>query len=104
MARARGQSTVELLATVPALLALLLGGAQGVALAWTLVEAADAARAGARAAAMGGDGAVVSRRSLPASLRPHADVVLARGQLVVRVQAPRLLPAVPLDVAAAAAR
>ncbi len=98
MPRERGQSTVDLLAVVPALLSLLLGAGQAVALGWALVEAADAARTGARAAAMGGDAEALARRALPPSLRGGADVTLVDDGLLVRVEAPRLVPHVPLGV------
>ena len=55
MARERGQATIETVAVLPLVLVALLAAAQGLTAAWAAVEAADAARAGARAALVGGD-------------------------------------------------
>ncbi len=96
MRPARGQSTVELLAVLPLLVALLLGAAQCVVLGWALVEAHDAARTAARAATLGGDGPAAARAALPVSLRRAARVSASDAGLVVEVRAPRLVPAAPL--------
>ncbi len=69
MARERGQATVEVVAVLPLVLLALLAAAQGLIAAWAAVEAADAARAGARAALLGGDAARTARAALPPSLR-----------------------------------
>ena len=74
---------------LPLVLACLLAAAQGVTAAWASVEAADAARAAARAALVGGDAARTARAALPRSLRPGARVRLtADGRVLVEVVAP----------------
>jgi hypothetical protein len=86
-----GQATVELVAIVPALVLTC-------AIAWELVLAghmawlaAHAARAGARAVAVGGDGRAAARSVLPASLRRGTVVSVAGGGRVrVRVPVPLL--------------
>ena len=56
-----------------------------------LWSAGVAARAGARAALVGGDARAAARRALPPSLRSGARVEDA-GTVSVRVAVPRLLP------------
>src|SRR3954471_2896892 len=88
----RGQASVELLATVPAV--LLIG-----ALVWELALAgqaawlcAQAARAGARARVVGHDARVAARSSLPESLRRGLTVEEGDGGAVrVRVRVPLLI-------------
>jgi hypothetical protein len=91
--REGGQASVELLGTVPAVLLV-------AALVWQLALAgqaawlcANAARAAARAEAVGQDGRVAARRALPVSLargmsvdRPGSD-----GAVRVRLHVPLLL-------------
>ena len=89
MARERGQATVEVVAVLPLVLLALLAAAQGLTAAWAAVEAADAARAGARAALLGGDAVRTARAALPPSLRPGAAIVRDRdGRVRVTVVAP----------------
>ena len=57
--------------------------------AWASVEAADAARAAARAALVGGDAVRTARAALPRSLRGASHVrVAADGRVRVEVVAP----------------
>ena len=57
--------------------------------AWASVEAADAARAAARAALVGGDAARTARAALPRALRHASRVrVGADGRVRVEVLAP----------------
>jgi hypothetical protein len=91
---ARGQASVELIAIVPALVALAILAAQLAVAGWSLWSAADAARAGARAAAAGGDAAAAARSALPPPLRTAADVTPGRG-VEVRVSVPPLVPGLP---------
>jgi predicted component of type VI protein secretion system len=104
--REHGQASVELLGTVPAVLLV-------AALVWQLALAgqaawlcANAARAAARAEAVGRDGKVAARRSLPASLARgmHVDKPGAGGAIRVRLHVPLLLQAWqgPVTVAATA--
>ena len=85
MAREHGQATIETLAVLPLVLVALLAAAQGLTAAWAAVEAADAARAGARAALVGGDVERTARAALPATLRRGARIA-ADGDGRVRVQ------------------
>jgi hypothetical protein len=87
----RGQASVELLGTVPAV--LLVG-----ALLWQLALAgqaawlcANAARAGARARVVGGDPASAARSALPGALRRGMQVEAQPGGAVrVRLRVPLL--------------
>jgi hypothetical protein len=89
VARERGQATIETVVLLPLVLACLLAAAQGVTAAWASVEAADAARAAARAALVGGDAARTARAALPPTLRGASRVrVAADGRVRVDVIAP----------------
>jgi hypothetical protein len=101
--REDGTASVELIGVVPFLLLAVLVAAQiGIAGA-ALWSAGVAARAGARAALVGGDAGAAARRALPDGLRAGTEV--DEGDAVsVRVPIPRLLPIVPrLTVGAEAA-
>jgi hypothetical protein len=89
-----GTASVELVATLPLLLAAVLAAAQLAAAGQALWSAALAARAGARAAVVGGDAAAAGRRALPPSLREGARIEDGAG-VSVRVAVPRLLPLLP---------
>jgi hypothetical protein len=103
--RELGQASVELLATLPAVLLV-------AALVWQLALAgqtawlcANAARAAARAAAVGRDAAAAARSALPRSLERGLRVSDAEGGAVrVRLHVPLLVRAwqSPLTVAATA--
>src|SRR5438309_9235722 len=88
----RGQASVELLGTLPAVLLV-------AALVWQLALAgntawlcANAARAGARAAVVGRDPTAAARSALPRSLRPGTTVDAAGdGTVRVRLRVPLLL-------------
>jgi hypothetical protein len=92
--RERGTASVELIAVVPFLLLAVLVAAQIALAGQALWSASVAARAGARAALVGGDAAAAARRALPASMRAGAKVEDS-GAVSVRVPVPRLLPALP---------
>jgi hypothetical protein len=92
--REGGTASVELVAAVPFLLLAVLVAAQLTLAGQALWSAGVAARAGARAALVGGDARAAARRALPAALRPGARVDDAEG-VSVRVRIPRLLPALP---------
>jgi hypothetical protein len=92
--REDGTASVELIAVVPFLLLAVLVAAQIGLAGQALWSAGVAARAGARAALVGGDAVAVARRALPESMREGAEV--RDGDAVsVRVIIPRLLPAMP---------
>ncbi len=82
----RGQAAVELVALLP-LLAVLAGGVWQVALCGHAVWASGvAARAAARAEAVGGDPRDAAVRRLPSSLRPGVDVAMVGSEGAVRVR------------------
>jgi|SRR5215211_2748687 len=88
-----GQAAVELVAIVPFLLGVTLLVAQLAVAGYALWSAGVAARAGARAAYVGGEAERAARSSLPAALRGSASV-RDRDAVTVRVEAPSLLPGV----------
>lgn len=92
--REEGTASVEVIAVVPFLLLGVLVAAQLGLAGQALWSAGIAARAGARAAIVGGDAEAAARRALPPSMREGARVSEAEG-VSVRVQIPRLLPALP---------
>lgn len=92
--REDGTASVELIAVVPFLLLAILVAAQIGLAGQALWSAAVAARAGARAALVGGDAAAAARRALPEAMRRGAEV-RERGAIEVRVVVPALLPALP---------
>jgi hypothetical protein len=92
--REGGTASVELIAVVPFLLLAVLVAAQIGLAGQALWSAGVAARAGARAALVGGDAAAVARQALPSSMRSGAEIGDA-GAISVRVPVPRLLPWLP---------
>ncbi len=94
---------MEVVAAVPFLLLAFLVAAQVVLAGQALWSAGVAARAGARAALVGGDATAVARKALPPSLRAGARVEQG-GEVSVRVRVVALLPGLPeLTVGAGAA-
>jgi hypothetical protein len=93
--REEGTASVELIAVVPFLLLAVLVAAQLALAGQALWSAGVAARAGARAALVGGDAATAARRALPPSLREGARVSGVGVLTTVQVAIPRLLPALP---------
>ena len=89
-----GAVSVELIGVLPVLLLTFLIAAQVAAAGHALWSAAIAARAGSRAAIVGGDGARAARRALPGSLRERAWVDDSRG-VSVEVEVPRIVPMLP---------
>jgi len=89
-----GQASVELVATLPALVVVALLVAQLGIAGWALWSAANAARAGARAAYVGGSAGAAARSALPGPLRDGATVS-SGGNVEVRVRAPGLVPGLP---------
>lgn len=89
-----GTASAELVAVVPFLLLALVAAAQIALAGQALWSASVAARAGARAAAVGGDAAAAARSALPSSMRAGAKVEDSDG-VSVRVKVPRLIPALP---------
>jgi hypothetical protein len=89
-----GTASVELVAVVPFLLLAVLVAAQIALAGQALWSASVAARAGARAAAVGGDAVAAARSALPPSMRGGAKVEDEEG-VSVRVEVPRLIPSLP---------
>jgi len=90
----KGTASVELVAVVPFLLLAFLVAAQIALAGQALWSASVAARAGARAAAVGGDAVAAARSALPPSMRGGAKVEDEEG-VSVRVEVPRLIPSLP---------
>jgi pilus assembly protein CpaE len=89
-----GQASVELVATLPALVAVAALMVQLAVAGWALWSAGNAARAGARAAYVGGSARAAARAALPRPLRDGARV-RASGDVEVSVDAPGLVPGLP---------
>ena len=89
-----GQASVELIAAIPALALVTLLVAQLALGGYALWSAGVAARAGARAAYVGGDAERAARASLPGALRQDASVSDRNG-VQVQVRAPALVPGLP---------
>jgi|SRR5215218_6605276 len=89
-----GTASVELVAVVPFLLLAVLAVAQLTLAGQALWSASVAARAGARAAVVGGDPAAAARAALPPSMRPKSEVEEGDG-IDVRIEVPRLIPPLP---------
>ncbi|HEX6602209.1 MAG TPA: hypothetical protein VF030_06155 [Solirubrobacterales bacterium] len=89
-----GTASVELVAVVPFLLLGVLVAAQIAVAGQALWSASVAARAGARAALVGGDASAAARSALPPSMREGATVAEGDG-VSVRVKVPLLLPSLP---------
>lgn len=83
-----------MIAAIPFLLLALAVAAQIALAGQALWAAGVAARAGARAALVGGDGERAARAALPASMRAGAEVDASAGASV-EVRVPRLLPWLP---------
>jgi hypothetical protein len=92
--REGGTASIELIAVVPFLLLAVLAAAQIAAAGASLWSAGVAARAGARAAVVGGDARAAALQALPDAMRGSATVSDA-GPVSVRVPIPRLLPGMP---------
>lgn len=94
MHREDGTASVELVAAVPFLLLAVLVAAQIAIAGHALWSASIAARAGARAALVGGDATKAARQALPAAMRRDSQVDDS-GVVAVEVQVPRLLHGLP---------
>jgi hypothetical protein len=89
-----GTASVELIAVIPFLALAVLAAAQIALAGQALWSAGVAARAGARAALVGGDAERAARRALPSSMREGAEVE-GSGEVSVRVVVPALVPKLP---------
>jgi hypothetical protein len=94
-----GTASIELVAAVPFLLLALAVAAQIALAGQALWSASVAARAGARAALVGGDPKAVARQALPTVMRRGAVVEEeddGEGGIEVKVPVPTLLPQLPV--------
>jgi hypothetical protein len=99
--RASGQAAVELVALLPLIVLLALLAWQAVVFGQAVWLSGSAARAAARAAAVGEDPAAAARAVLPRSLARRVGVEAAGdGAVVLRVG----VPAVIVDVRLASVR
>ena len=89
-----GQSTVELVAALPALLLAGLLALQLLATGYTLTLADGAAEAGALALASGGEAREAARTALPDWAEDEVDVSVEGGRVTVRLRPPSPLPPV----------
>ncbi len=93
----RGQASVELVATLPVLAALLAGCWQAVVAGHCWWLAGVGARAAARAEAVGASPAAAAREAVPAGRRPGLKVREGRdGRVTVRVPVPAVVAGVRL--------
>lgn len=100
----RGQSTVELVAALPALLLAALIALQLLAAGYALTLADGAAEAGALALASGGSAPGAARAALPGWAKDDVAVAVDGGRVTVRLRPPSPFGAVAdrLRVASAA--
>lgn len=88
----RGQASVELVAVLPFVVLLAVLVLQLAIVGYGLWTSANAARAGARAAHVGGDAKAAARSAVPEQLRRGFE---ARGEpLDVSLRVPSLIPGV----------
>lgn len=73
--RCNGAAMVEVLALLPFLLVTFLGAIQGFAYFSTTEQVDHAARAGARVASRGGDGAAAARKALSSPVRNNDPTI-----------------------------
>jgi hypothetical protein len=104
-AAAEGQAAIEVLALVPALVAVGLGALQLLAVGYASVLAGGAAEAGALALAGEADPRAAARQALPGWSEAHAEVAVAGGRVTVRLRPPSPLKTLAerLEVTASAA-
>jgi hypothetical protein len=94
MAKEDGQSTVELIAALPALLLAALLALQLLAAGYALTLADGAAEAGALALATGRPATDAARAALPGWARDDVEVAVRGGRVTVRLRSPSPLPAI----------
>jgi hypothetical protein len=92
MGREEGQSTVELVAALPALLLAALLALQLLATGYTLTLADGAAEAGALALASGGGAQQAVRGALPDWAEDDVRVLVVGGRVTVSLAPPSPLP------------
>jgi hypothetical protein len=90
----RGQATVELVASLPALLLAALVALQLLVAGYALTLADGAAEAGALALASGGSAAEAARAALPGWAEDDVSVAVEGGRVSVRLRPPSPIAAV----------
>jgi hypothetical protein len=94
MAEERGQSTVEMVAALPALLLAALLALQLLATGYALTLADGAAEAGALALASGQPAVAAAKDAVPGWAEDEVDVSVRGGRVTVRLRPPSALAAV----------
>jgi hypothetical protein len=98
----RGSGLVEVIIGLPLLVLAVLSGFQLFFVAASDASARNAARAGARAASLHGDGAAAATEALAVWLRPSAGVTVNTAddaaRVRVEVHAPQVLPLMPAEI------
>src|SRR5690349_928709 len=84
----RGQASVELVASIPALLLAALLALQLLLAGYSLTLADGAAEAGALALASGRSATIAAREGLPGWARDDADIAITGGTVTVRLRPP----------------
>jgi hypothetical protein len=92
----RGQAAVEFVTLLPLILALLAGATQLVLAGHAWWAASAAARAAARAHAIGAPELAAARAALPASLDRRVAVEDGDGAVAVHLTIPTVLPGLDL--------
>lgn len=100
---ARGQAAVELAVLLPIALVVLAAGWQAVLAAHTRWSASAAARAAARAHALGAELLPAARRALPASLDDRIEIEEAGAGVAVHLTVPTIVPGLELGTLTARA-
>jgi hypothetical protein len=99
----RGQAAVEFVTLLPLALVLLAGAWQAVLAAHAQWSVSAAARAAARATAVGGDAVAAAQRALPASLDEAVEVEERDDGVAVHLPVPVVLPGLDLGTLSARA-
>lgn len=99
MAKEEGQSTVELLAALPALLLAGLLALQLLLAGYALTLADGAAEAGALALVAGRPAGEAARDAVPDWAEDRIDVSIRGGRVTVRLRPPSPLPALADELA-----
>ena len=86
--RERGQAAVELVALVPAVMAVGLAIFQLLAVGYASILAGSAAEAGALALAAGADARAGVREALPGWSRARTEISVSGGEVEVRLHPP----------------
>jgi hypothetical protein len=89
----RGQASVELVALLPLIAAIVVLLWQAVIAGQAVWLAGTAARAAARAQAVGGDPAAAARATLPPGMQPGLKATTdEEGVVKIRIRIPSVLP------------